>query len=106
MAHVLRIDKAIYTTPRWRRERTAFLAVNPLCIDHKNRGLVVEAVIVDHRIPHRGDEILFWDKTNWQPLCKRCHDSHKQRLEKSGRVAGCDIEGLPLDPSHHWHDAK
>lgn len=46
---------------------------------------------------------LFWDKTNWQALCKRCHDSYKQRLEKSGTVAGCDTSGMPLDPNHHWH---
>jgi len=32
------------------------------------------ATVVDHIIPHRGDERLFWDETNWQPLCKQCHD--------------------------------
>jgi len=32
------------------------------------------ARIVDHVIPHRGDQELFWDTSNWQPLCKRCHD--------------------------------
>ena len=32
--------------------------------------------VIDHIIPHRGDPILFWDRSNWQPLCKDCHD-HK-----------------------------
>ena len=29
---------------------------------------------VDHIIPHRGDQKLFWDRNNWQALCKPCHD--------------------------------
>lgn len=24
--------------------------------------------------PHRGDQKLFWDESNWQALCKPCHD--------------------------------
>jgi 5-methylcytosine-specific restriction protein A len=32
------------------------------------------AVVVDHITPHRRNKELFWDKTNWQALCKRCHD--------------------------------
>lgn len=27
-------------------------------------------------ITHRGDPILFWDRNNWQPLCRDCYD-HK-----------------------------
>ena len=30
---------------------------------------------LDHIIPHRGDRRLFWDRNNWQALCKSCHDS-------------------------------
>jgi hypothetical protein len=37
-------------------------------------GKLTPATVVDHIVPHRGDRRLFWDKTNWQPLCKRCHD--------------------------------
>jgi len=32
------------------------------------------ANVVDHRIPHRGDEELFWDESNWQAMAKECHD--------------------------------
>lgn len=35
----------------------------------------MKAEVVDHIVPHRGDEKLFWDESNWQALCKRCHDS-------------------------------
>ena len=37
-------------------------------------GKVVPAIVVDHIIPHRGNQRLFWDMKNWQPLCKDCHD--------------------------------
>ncbi|MGN0150610.1 MAG: HNH endonuclease, partial [Clostridia bacterium] len=31
--------------------------------------------VVDHIVPHRGDERLMWDENNWQALCKPCHDN-------------------------------
>lgn len=59
---------------RWEKERTVFLESNPLCVDHKKRGYIEVATVVDHIVPHKGDKQLFWDKLNWQPLCKPCHD--------------------------------
>lgn len=47
-------------------------------------GKVVAANVVDHIVPHKGDEKLFWDEDNWQALCPPHHDSDKQMLEKSG----------------------
>lgn len=29
----------------------------------------------EHESLHRGDPVLFWDESNWQPLCKHHHDS-------------------------------
>lgn len=43
-------------------------------------------LVADHKIPHRGDEVLFWDEGNLQCLCKTCHDSAKQRMERSGQL--------------------
>ncbi|WP_461335862.1 HNH endonuclease [Bradyrhizobium liaoningense] len=40
-------------------------------------------LVCDHKIPHRGDERLFWDKTNLQTLLKTCHDRDKQKAEQS-----------------------
>jgi 5-methylcytosine-specific restriction protein A len=31
-------------------------------------------VVVDHIVPHKGEKVAFWNRANWQPLCKRCHD--------------------------------
>jgi 5-methylcytosine-specific restriction protein A len=36
----------------------------------------------DHKLPHKGNDALFWDEGNLQTLCKPCHDSNKQRLEQ------------------------
>lgn len=88
---------------RWQKAREGYLRKHPLCADHGRRGQIVAATVVDHVIPHRGDSKLFWDSGNWQSLCKHCHDSHKQRLEKSGIDAGCDLSGIPLDSNHHWN---
>ncbi|HOO52277.1 MAG TPA: HNH endonuclease signature motif containing protein, partial [Alphaproteobacteria bacterium] len=45
-----------------------------LCVECERKGHVIPATVVDHIIPHRGDETLFWDESNWQALCKKCHD--------------------------------
>lgn len=70
---------------RWQRARVAFLRSNPLCVHCQREGLVTAATLVDHRIPHRGDMVLFWDQTNWDPLCATHHSSDKQMAERSGR---------------------
>lgn len=88
---------------KWQQARLGFLKKNPLCEDHQARGVFVQATVVDHKVPHRGNMKVFWDKSNWAGLCKHCHDSHKQRLEKSGKQLGCDKNGLPTDPNHHWN---
>ena len=31
--------------------------------------------MVDHIEPHKRDQRLFWDTSNWQSMCKPCHDS-------------------------------
>ena len=58
----------------WRRARKAFLQKHPLCVECGKAGKLTPATVVDHIIPHRGDQRLFWDEHNWQALCKSCHD--------------------------------
>jgi 5-methylcytosine-specific restriction protein A len=63
---------------RWRRARLTFLASHPLCSGPHSQceqaGIVSAATVVDHVVPHRGDEQLFWDESNWAALCERCHN--------------------------------
>lgn len=64
---------------KWQRERAAYLAANPICTEHWKLGRVVLANVVDHIVPHKGDQKLFWSRSNWQPLCKPCHDAKTAR---------------------------
>lgn len=61
---------------RWQKARKIFLskAENVFCAECLKKGLYTKASVVDHKVPHRGDYKLFWDESNWQPLCKSCHD--------------------------------
>lgn len=68
---------------QWTKLRTNYLRRNPLCVMCRMDGKTVMASVVDHIIPHKGDQALFYDENNWQPLCKPCHDKIKQRMEKA-----------------------
>ena len=87
---------------RWRVARSSYLASHPLCVECERIGQTAAATVVDHITPHRGDQALFWRRDNWQALCASCHSRHKQRIERSGTVIGCDVDGIPLDPRHSW----
>ena len=87
---------------QWQVARRLFLSSSPLCRLCGQLGRTTAADVVDHIKPHRGDKTLFWDRANWQPLCKPCHDGAKQEQEKTGTLRGCDVNGLPLDPTHPW----
>ena len=59
---------------RWQKARKAFLQRHLLCVECYKAWKLTPATVVDHIIPHRGDQKLFWDENNWQALCKECHD--------------------------------
>jgi 5-methylcytosine-specific restriction protein A len=59
---------------RWRKAREGFLNKHPLCTHCAASNIIESAVVVDHIVPHKGDKDAFWNRANWQPLCKRCHD--------------------------------
>jgi 5-methylcytosine-specific restriction protein A len=61
-------------TSAWDKAREAYLRKHPMCRRHQELGVYVAATVVDHIVPHKGDMAKFWDTTNWQPLCKTCHD--------------------------------
>lgn len=65
----------------WRKARNLYIAENPICVMCEAQGKLTPATVVDHVIPHKGDDTLFWDMGNWQSLCKRHHDRDKRRME-------------------------
>ena len=79
--------QAATETPRGirpHRQRVDGSATGPRTCDAE--GLVTPSTTVDHIVPHKGDRTLFWDRTNWQALCKPCHDSKTAR--EDGRWTG------------------
>lgn len=69
-------------THRWDQAASRFKLAHPLCVMCEREGRVTASYAVDHIIPHKGDQALFWDEANWQPLCRPHHDRDKQREER------------------------
>lgn len=53
----------------WRKARAEFLEAHPTCCK-----CGAPATVVDHVVAHKGDQGLFWARSNWAPMCKPCHD--------------------------------
>lgn len=87
----------------WHKARTAYIKAHPLCVMCAKAGRTRAACVVDHITPHKGNTALFWNRDNWQALCKHCHDSHKQSHERT--QGGCDVNGYPIDEAHDWNRA-
>lgn len=66
-----------YSSARWKRATARFKAAHPDCInaDRNVPTCTLITDVTDHRIPHEGDARLFWDETNWQPMCHSCHSA-------------------------------
>jgi len=92
-----------YSTAKWKRLRLEQLQRHPFCTFCLQLEIRTPATVADHKTPHRGNPVLFFDPLNLQSLCKPCHDSAKQRLEKSGSLKGGNASGIPFDHNHHWN---
>ena len=92
----------LYQRKAWKVLRSSQLASKPICEYCEAQGYLTLAGVVDHIIPHKGDELLFHDPENLRSLCKKHHDSTKQREENQKVVIGGNIDGSPIDPNHHW----
>jgi hypothetical protein len=96
-------------TWEWEKARAAFLAEpgNQFCMKCQERKLLnpgtmhmdgsIETnprrigLVVNHKTPHRGDQKLFWDRINGEPLCHDDHDIVQQRLEHGREIGAVDI---------------
>ena len=70
-------------TWKWTKARNGYMSRHPLCVHCEARGVIRLATDLDHIIPHKGDMDLFWQRSNWQGLCKSCH-STKTAKEDGG----------------------
>nr|DAW52044.1 MAG TPA: HNH endonuclease [Caudoviricetes sp.] len=65
-----RSNENLYQTSTWRALRKAHIQQQqPCCV----RCGTNESLTVDHIIPPRGSEALFFDVDNLQTLCRECH---------------------------------
>lgn len=69
---------------KWEIERKEYLIDHCWCVECLKNNIYTLATEVDHKIPHEGNMKLFWDKSNWQALCKSCHSRKtlKENKEK------------------------
>jgi 5-methylcytosine-specific restriction endonuclease McrA len=79
----------------WRKARDAYIRENPLCVMCLPKR-IVQATVVDHIIPHKGDQTLFWDRGNWQSLCKPHHDRDKQKMDRGQTLVSFGPDGWPI----------
>lgn len=56
----------------WKQAQAEYLAQHDLCVLCDKRRLIMVADVVGHMVQPKGNPVLFWDMTNWQPLCKPC----------------------------------
>jgi 5-methylcytosine-specific restriction protein A len=65
----------------WDKACATFKQRNPNCLGCSAIGKQTRTEVVDHVVPHKGDQAKFWDTSLWQSACA-CHHSIKARLER------------------------
>lgn len=76
-----------YKSARWETLRQqVFIRDNYTC---QQTGMILtsgkhrpNSAVAHHKIPHHGDETLFWDINNIEAVSKEWHDSEAQALER------------------------
>lgn len=63
-------------TSKWATESKAYLATHPVCVSCGK-----PSQCVDHKVAHKGDQRLFWQRSNWQPMCIACNSRKNVKQE-------------------------
>lgn len=68
--------KIFYDSARWRKLRHALLTETPFCRceECQAQGIKRLATVIHHKDKHHGNEALFFNVMNLQPMAKACHD--------------------------------
>ncbi|MET3925950.1 HNH endonuclease [Devosia sp. 2618] len=75
-----------YKSARWQALRLEVLARDLYTCQQTGVLLIGKhpapnSPVVDHVVPHKGSEQLFWDVSNLQAVSKAYHDSDKRKME-------------------------
>ena len=62
------------TSRRFRAMRMAWLTDHPWCAECERQGRLNLADELDHVVPVSKRPDWFWRRSNWQSLCRRCHE--------------------------------
>ena len=78
-----------YSTSKWQKLRLERLEFDEYTCQQTGALLIGaypawDSPAVDHVVPHKWDERLFWDFENLQSVTKQWHDAEKQKLERAG----------------------
>jgi 5-methylcytosine-specific restriction enzyme A len=97
-----------YNTAQWQTLRRLKLQANPLCEAclRLDRNRLVPAVAVDHIKSINDGGHPFPALDGLMSMCTRCHNRKTRIVEQQNKQLigkGCDINGMPLDPSHPWY---
>ena len=89
-----------YDKRNWRKLSRLKLSTDPLCEACSKTGRIVPAVLVHHIEPIEDGGALYPTLAGLMSVCRACHN----RIHSNMGMRGCDVHGLPLDPSHSFFD--
>ena len=81
------------------RMRALVRAEQPLCLDCLAKGIAKPWTELDHIISLESGGNN--DRSNFQGLCRTCH-LDKTARDRVYKQQGCDANGMPTNPGHHW----
>lgn len=79
---------------RWTAVRRRFLDGHPVCEGCLVLGVHRPSDVVDHIVPHHGNESLMWNENNLQACCRWHHDAIKpilERLYDQGKITASEL---------------
>lgn len=107
MRRAARVSGWPYSTQRWKRLSRKKRNKDPFC-EYRFPGCEIMVSQVDHKVPiSKGGDPWAWE--NLASACQHCHSQKTYHVDTRGRdsvpVKGCDADGWPNDPKHHWRKA-
>jgi len=75
-------SRAFYQGRKWTRTSVAYRRENPLCAEHKRRGLVVKGDLTDHIIERHELEARGLNPYDFEYLQTLCHACHNKKLRE------------------------
>jgi len=95
-----------YWSLQWRAVRAAFIKSHPTC---STPGCGLPTTHVDH-VLRRTAGGADYAEDNLRGYCTPCHnrktaghDKPRRHGDYEAQAPGCDANGQPIDPTHHWH---